>query len=204
MSDKPLGDRDIGRMEPDRTRAGEEASHLADTARGTANDLAENARGGLADSAARAGDALHDAARNIGQGDMLGSMIEAAARQMESLSSSLRSSGGGGDITRDITTFARRQPALFLGGAAAAGFALGRMAVAGGQRHSRSSTADVAQGESVRRSTSGATPGSQWATSAESGKDRPGAPTTTTPGQQSPGARPQARGTDAGGLTADE
>lgn len=230
-SEGVVGDREIGRLR-------DEAHHLADEARHTAEDMADEAREGAADNAARAGKALHKAADDLGEGDVMGSLLHAAASQMDRAARSLRRTGSG-DMVRDLAAFARHNPALFIGGAVAAGFALSRLGVAGGmprqveqyagqRKDARRVQPPGAQdpvpayGADVPPPTDGrsAVPGATATPSGlphdvRAGNARsptgPGdrlsgsgsGPTTTTPGRQPPGARPQSKD-DTDSLRPDE
>lgn len=69
--------------------------------------------------------ALRDAARNIEQGGPMARMAEQAADGLERLSGKLGSKDLDG-LVHDVESFARSQPAVFLGMAVAAGFLAAR------------------------------------------------------------------------------
>lgn len=205
MADKDIGDRAIGRMEGDGTQSASatedmrrEASKLGDQARASLESSVDAARDTMAENVSRAGEALHAAADRLGRDDTFGGLIEAAAGQLDSASTALRNRDMT-DLIYDVGDFARRQPALFIGGAVAAGFALGRLATAGtrtgtsGRTGERYSYASAGAQENRQSSAVGGTRSAGMSAS----------PATTTPGQQPPGARPQARGSSTG-LTPDE
>lgn len=212
MAEKDIGDRAIGRMESDGTHSAgatedmrREASRLGDQARASLEGSVDAARDTMAENVGRAGEALHAAADRLGRNDTFGGLIEAAAGQLDSASTALRNR----DMTHlmhDITDFARRQPALFIGGAVAAGFALGRLATAG-TRTGASTQRDESRSYASPGAHSGAHSGAPPPGVSPPGVSSPGmsgsGPQATTPGQQPPGARPQARGSSSG-LSADE
>lgn len=116
-------DRGDGRLRS----AGRDAVDLArDTVRESADGAAEMAAG----RSAQAGEALRDAAGRMGDDPALSSAMLMAADRLDSLSSSLRGQDLG-SLYRRVETFARREPGLFLAGAAIAGFALARLAAPG-------------------------------------------------------------------------
>ncbi len=221
MAEKDIGDRAIGRMEGDGTQSAgatedmrREASRLGDQARASLEGSVDAARDTMAENVSRAGEALHAAADRLGREDTFGGLIEAAAGQLDSASTALRNRDMS-HLMHDVTDFARRQPALFIGGAVAAGFALGRLASAGtrtgvssrtGDSHSYASAGaqESRMGSAIggvrdERQTSSGISSSGISSTGSSGSG----PSTTTPGQQPPGARPQARGSSTG-LTPDE
>lgn len=111
----------------DLAAAGHDAAGLAaETARETASGAAEAAAG----RTERAGEALRQAAESISADPALSSAMTMAADRLESLSRSLRDQDLG-SLYRRTEGFARREPALFLAGAALAGFALSRLAAPG-------------------------------------------------------------------------
>lgn len=223
MAEKDIGDRAIGRMdEGRRSEASQDiqrsASDLGQSAREMAEGSLSQARSVAADNVGRAGEALHAAAEKMGRGDTFGTLIDAAAGQLDAASRALRDRDAS-RLVHDINDFARRQPALFIGGALAAGFALARFATAGtGQgrhgRHDRHAHDGSAQYQEGSRSPLGYG-GSQSVGASPSGEARQegrlsgavggtrgerhvGEPPTTTPGHQPTGARPQARGSSTG------
>lgn len=234
MADKDIGDRAIGRMGTDATPdLRREASELGNTARSAVEDSLSSARNIAAENVGRAGEALHAAAEHLGRNDAFGGLIDAAATQLDSASSALRDRDMN-KLMHDAGDFARRQPALFIGGAVALGFALGRFATAGSRSVDYSTTRRTgATAGSTRtdpysaRSYSGGgltsephatspysptgpqrpdtqdTPLSSSVGGTRGDRHAPGEPSTTTPGQQQAGARPQPRGSTSG-LSADE
>ncbi len=120
-----------------------QAKDVAHDAMGRANSVA-SAIGNKASSAAEAqknqlADKLDDVAKAVhrsgealeGQQDWAAHMIERGAAELRTLATTLRSNDLQG-LLGDLSSLARRQPALFVGASMAAGFALtrvGRLAV---------------------------------------------------------------------------
>lgn len=119
--DRSPGD-DTERMRNAASEAGRMSRDAAEQGFGAARDTAA----GRADQYS---DALRDAAGRL-QDDMLGNAMKAAADRLDGLSQALREQDLQG-VVREVEGFARRQPALFLGGMVALGFAIGRFAAAG-------------------------------------------------------------------------
>ncbi|MGC2857172.1 hypothetical protein ACM64Y_17015 [Novispirillum sp. DQ9] len=139
MAEKDIGDRAIGRMDarPGGESSGtgvdglrREVAGIGRDARAAVEGSFSSARDMAADNVHRAAEALHAAAGTMGQGDTVGGLINAAADRLDSASDALRGRDVG-QLVRDVNAFARRQPALFIGGALLAGMALGRFATAG-------------------------------------------------------------------------
>lgn len=224
MAEKDIGDRAIGRMDArpggDGGAAGmdglrREVAGIGQDARAAVEGSFSSARDMAADNVHRAAEALHAAAGNMGQGDTVGGLINAAADRLDSASSALRGRDMS-QLVRDVNAFARQQPALFIGGALLAGMALGRFATAGTRPDSRAGTsagtsADAGHGagmapdygmtntsysDSVRGSTPGAAQEGRLsgAIGGPRGERSVGDPPTTVPGHQAQGARPQPSG----------
>jgi hypothetical protein len=94
-------------------------SHTKEKARSTLNDQQQAAAAGIGDLA----DALHTAAGDLGSKDKktVSDLAEEAANGLERLSQTLRGKELG-TMVHEAEAFARREPALFLGAAVAAGF----------------------------------------------------------------------------------
>lgn len=109
---------------------------LADTAKETARDVrdavsksaeakAEEARDTVADHVDRTADAAHSAAGAYDPNSIQAQLLDQLANNIEGLTDRLRGRSIE-EMTHDAANFARRNPALVLGGAAVAGFALAR------------------------------------------------------------------------------
>lgn len=204
MAEQDIGDRAIGRMGgPAGDGRSEGSEGLRHDAAGIGRDAREAVAGPLtsardmaADNVRRAAEALHAAAGSMGQGDTFGGLIDAAASRLDDASDALRGRDLG-RLVQDVNAFARRQPALFIGGALLAGIALGRFAAAGmgtSPRHGEGRSADTGAVQEGRLS--GAIGGTR-------GDRMTGEPPTTVPGHAARGARPQPRGS-LSGMPADE
>lgn len=122
--------------EPHRGNGGTEAERLRDLGREardtglhTAERTFEGARDSAAGRAQRTGEALREAAGRL-EGDPIGSAMAMAADRLDELSDALRHQDLRG-VLEQVQSFAQRQPALFVGGMLALGFAIGRFAAAG-------------------------------------------------------------------------
>lgn len=224
MAEKDIGDRAIGRMggRSGGDSAGGDGAHgveglrheaagIGREARGAVEDSLSSARHMAADNVHRAAEALHAAAGNMGRGDTVGSLIDAAATRLDSASDALRGRDLG-RLVQDVNAFARRQPALFIGGALLAGIALGRLATAGtgrsqhrGDHAYTDTTYGTTYGDEAR--TTAAVRGApeprqegrlSGAIGGTRGDSTSGDPPTTIPGHQARGARPQPRGSVSG------
>lgn len=87
-----------------------------DSQKGAAADLVEN----LAQTVHRSGEQFQ------GRQDWIASAVERGAAELDTLATSLRNKNIG-DLAGQAQAFARRQPALFMGAALAAGFAVARL-----------------------------------------------------------------------------
>jgi hypothetical protein len=109
----------------------QEASQTAKSALGTlkeqARTVAETEKARVADGLAKAAQAVHRAGESLeSQQDWFAHLIERGADEVSEFATGLR----GADIqtlTAQLSSFARRRPALFLGASMAVGFALTRM-----------------------------------------------------------------------------
>lgn len=186
--------------EPHRGNGSSEADRLRDLgreARDTGMNAAERTFEGARDSAAgraqRTGEALRDAAERL-EGDPIGSAMVMAADRLEELSDALRHQDIRGALEQ-VQTFAQRQPALFVGGMLALGFAIGRFAAAGAGPELAGRAGEEARrrtgsgGDSHRHETSGTStstagttgPGVGMGAPSEATRPRPTA-TSATPG----------------------
>lgn len=116
----------------DSLRAGRE--HAVDEAKAMMRDAAESQKKRAADGLGEVAQALHETARHLGPSDssVTARYADMAAEQVERMAQFLRSSDWK-DMAGDAERFARRQPALFLGGAMAAGFVLARFLKSSGE-----------------------------------------------------------------------
>lgn len=115
-------------------RLGSAGEEIRDTARQTADDMRRHATdmaGGAKDHAAgeanKVADALRDAARNLSDGSPQARALSQIADGLANAASSVEGRDIG-ELTQDLTQFARRNPVAFLGGAALLGFAASRFA----------------------------------------------------------------------------
>jgi hypothetical protein len=95
----------------------------------------ETAKDGIADRLDDVAKAIHSSSQQLeeGQQDWIAHIIERGSKELGSLASTLRTNDLHGLLGK-LDDLARRQPAVFVGAAMAAGFAavrLGRVAVAG-------------------------------------------------------------------------
>lgn len=103
------------------------ASSALDQGKHMAGEAAQKGAERAVTAADSTSSALRRAADDVeGDNQMIGAALRKGAETIERAAQSLR----GGDISRlveDLNGFARRQPALFLGGSVALGFALARV-----------------------------------------------------------------------------
>lgn len=119
-------------VETTRQAAGEIGTALGDDLKQTRDrvmDEAESAKQGLAGQVSETAAALDAAAGQFGEQSVQGDLFRGAARGLNSLSQALEGNSMSG-LASNLTDFGRRNPAVFLGGAALAGFALARFAQA--------------------------------------------------------------------------
>ena len=119
-------------VEATRQAAGEIGAGLGDDLKQTRDrvmEQAESAKQGLAAQVGESAAALDAAAEKFGEQSVQGDLFRGAARGLDALSQALQGNSMSG-LASDITDFGRRNPAVFLGGAALAGFALARFAQA--------------------------------------------------------------------------
>jgi len=140
--------------------------NLTDDLASKAKDLREDAQGAIRTGAEKRADALRDAA--LDQATNAASAADAAAAefgsdslqaraahqiadQVERVANRLRASDLS-SVTRDVTTFARENPALFIGGAALIGFAATRFLKA---RSPNDAASDIGQADPWATTTTG-------------------------------------------------
>jgi len=166
-------------------RLGDEASNLGKEAKSLAKDVASQARdtaqGRLSSGKERAAQSVGtvaDALRHTGQHlrlqdeESLPEYIDRAAEKLESVSGYLRNKELR-DVMGDVESFARREPAIFIGGA----FALGLL---GGRFLKSSAVGQRNQGESSVRSGETIPPASSARLSDRSSQRREGQRTSET------------------------
>ena len=106
--------------------AGAKVSALAGQMKDKAVSAVEGQKEGIAGRIDVAADTIHRSGQQFaGKQDWIASAIERAAAELSSLSGALRENDLG-QLAGQIQSFAKRQPALFIGAAFAAGFALAR------------------------------------------------------------------------------
>jgi hypothetical protein len=191
------------------TRLGDEASGLGNEAKQLAQDVAGRARDTaqerLSNGKERAVQSLSsvaDALRHTGQHlrlqdeESLPTYIDRAAEKLESVSGYLRDKELG-DVVGDIESFARREPAIFIGGA----FALGLL---GGRFLKSSSGAPRNQLQSSRQGSETIPPASSARPAGRSSQRRKGQRTsleTQRAGEESPFNGGEATSASAGALS---
>lgn len=145
-----------------------DAEHLKDTATGRAKQEAESRKGQAAQMVGSASSAFSTAAEQLQQNpdapDWMASAIQQAARKMDAMASQIDGRSVD-DLSRQVTSFARDNPAAFLAASAAAGFAAARVLRAGAdkKRHGQSDHHDDEQtsgiyGDTQRGTTATAAP----------------------------------------------
>ncbi|RVT84200.1 hypothetical protein DXV76_10955 [Rhodobacteraceae bacterium CCMM004] len=110
-------------------KAKAEAQSALDYGRDKAQAKAEEAQHGAAHEAQETAEALRAAGERFDQGDFRRQAATQLADGLGDIAESIRGKDLA-DIPDDLRRFARRNPAMFYGGAALLGFALARMAVA--------------------------------------------------------------------------
>jgi predicted component of type VI protein secretion system len=101
------------------------AAKLANEAKARTTTVASDARDKVADDMEGAADTLHSAADDMTDEAPHTRAIAAAADRLDTAAGALQNIDIG-RLTRDVTSFARRNPQVFIAGAVLAGFALGR------------------------------------------------------------------------------
>jgi len=119
------------RLTDEASNLGNEAKELAQDVAGRVGETAKGRISGGKDKAAQSLGSVADALRHTGQHlrlqdeESLPGYIDSAAEKLESVSGYLRDKELS-DVVEDIENFARREPALFIGGAFALGLIGGR------------------------------------------------------------------------------
>ena len=102
------------------------ARQTAKTVRGAAGKATRTARNATADMSEKAAQTLHRQAGRLDDDAVGHRLLESVAGGMDSLSGQLRE-GNLSQLVAEAEGFARRNPLLFIAGAALAGFAIARM-----------------------------------------------------------------------------
>jgi len=128
-------------LETAKERAGEMAADARDTATASAKEEAEKARAQAVDEADDAASAAHAAEREFDDDSLQAAALRQIGAQISGIADQLRDKPVDAMVD-DVALFARRNPLLFLGGAAIAGFAAARFLKSGngssGRSHSMS------------------------------------------------------------------
>lgn len=145
--DNPGGS--LGAVAAAAEQAKAEASGLLDQAKDRAQGLVEDGKAAGADHATGFARAIHHAADDLEQSSPdIARHVRAAGDSVRGIAEAMRERSAG-QLLEDVNDFARRQPALFFGAAAIAGFALVRFAKSSadsaGAGTSRSGGASAAQ-----------------------------------------------------------
>jgi hypothetical protein len=117
-------------------RLREEASNIASKAKDAVSERAHEGKETVAASMTDFAAAVRKASDELGERDqsMAASLVREVASGLEDASRAIHGRSVG-ELTRSVSSFARRQPAAFLLGATAAGIALGRFVKATEDRH---------------------------------------------------------------------
>lgn len=108
-----------------KSKAQELGGDVADAVKAEARQAAEDLSNEAADRATRAANAADAAAAEFNSDSIQARAAQQIAEQVEGFASRLRTADLT-SITTDVSTFARKNPALFIGGAALLGFAATR------------------------------------------------------------------------------
>lgn len=127
-------------------RGAESAKETARELAGTAKEAAQSRAQGVFQSGKQSAveriegvaQALRKASSELGDGNAVSQTAQSMADRIERFSRTLGERDFG-DLLHEAEAYARREPALFLGGAFALGFALSRFLKASSERHSASS-----------------------------------------------------------------
>jgi len=126
-----------GRVREEARTMGEEVRKRAGEAAGAAQSeamkRAEGAKASVADEMADVASALRTARDEMRDRSMAGKAFGWAAESLESTASAIRNREPE-DLMNELGAFARRNPAMFLGGAALLGFAVSRFALSSARR----------------------------------------------------------------------
>jgi phage-related tail protein len=113
------------------------AGQLVHDVRDVAESMLEEQKERAVEQVAGVAQALRKTAEDLRQeNELIGRYAEQAAEQVERFAETVRQRSPG-DLVADLDDFARRQPTLFLVGAVAAGFIVGRFMAASAERNRR-------------------------------------------------------------------
>lgn len=119
-------------------QAGSVVTEFFDAARSAAESMLDDQKTQIAERVSGMAEALRGAVQSLerSQNRMVARYLDQAAGQVESFSRTVRDRRWS-ELVADTEDFARRQPTLFVLGAVATGFVVGRMlwTATGGQRH---------------------------------------------------------------------
>lgn len=142
-----IADEVKGTAEQLRAKTGEavqQAQHTAKAMLSEQKSAAADALGGLAQALRRTAESLQEHHE-----ETVAYYTDAAAEQVERFSARLRDTDLN-ELVSGAEDYARRQPELFLGGAVALGFVLGRFLKSSGRRYYRHELKDYASGSPAR------------------------------------------------------
>ncbi|MFN4100504.1 MAG: hypothetical protein ACK4GT_12075 [Pararhodobacter sp.] len=105
----------------------DEALHLKDEATGHVRERAEDVKDTVADEMSSVGDALRKASKDLREGSVQEQLFGNVAESLASFADAVRGKDVS-EIVETVSSFGRRNPGAFLGGAALLGFAAVRMA----------------------------------------------------------------------------
>ena len=117
-----------------RAKAGNEASKLASQARQMADAKVEEGKAQATSQIDRTAEQIRNAGHEFGDDSYQAQAAEYLASNLTQAADMIRGKDLG-SLVDDVTLFARRNPALFLGGAALLGFAAARMMKASERGH---------------------------------------------------------------------
>ncbi|SFJ70117.1 hypothetical protein [Jannaschia pohangensis] len=109
-----------------RDKAAQQASHLADEARHAADEKVEDLKGQATSRIEETAENIRNAGHEFGHDSYQAQAADYLASNLTQAAEMIRDKDLG-SVVEDLSTFARRNPALFLGGAALLGFAAARM-----------------------------------------------------------------------------
>lgn len=142
MGDETVVDKAQGVAEKAQEKVSETASAAKEQAKRTATQVTDQAKStvdtrmaDVADDIDSVADAVRKTSHEIGsENEVVGRYGERIAEQLDGISSYLNEKGVE-DVLTDLQDFARRQPAVFLGGAFMLGMVVGRFVRSSGERN---------------------------------------------------------------------
>ena len=111
-----------------------QGARVARKVRREAERRADGARSAVADEIDQVASAIHGACEELRGGSTAEKTMHWAAGQLERTAERIRSQDAS-ELVNELGNFARRNPSMFLGGAALLGFAVSRFAKASARRH---------------------------------------------------------------------